>query len=157
MPSTPTEVVRALAAGVRHLVVDRPTGARLDARLDELADLYAEDTDVRHPFSPLGDTPLRTRAELRAHFAQIHSRVPAVDGFEPVGQVHQTADPEVVIHEFAYTGTLDGRPFSIPCVFITRVRDGRIIESRDYGDHIGMARLAGRLGHLATALAAAAD
>ena len=88
---------------------------------------------MRHPFAPLGDTPLRTRAELRRHFAG----APAgrVDRFEPVGRVHETADPEVVVFEFAYEGSAGGQPFTIPCVFVVRVRDGVIVESRDYTHH----------------------
>jgi ketosteroid isomerase-like protein len=71
-----------------------------------------------------------------------------------VGQVHQTADPEVVIFEFSYVGSANGRPFTVPCIFVTRVRDGVIVESRDYADHVGMARAFGRLDQLAAALAA---
>ncbi|MEV5535432.1 nuclear transport factor 2 family protein [Saccharopolyspora shandongensis] len=116
--------------------------------------MYAEHTDVRHPFAPTGDTPLRTRAELRQHFAEGPARTPGVDRFEPVGHVHETADPEVVIFEFSYVGSANGRSFTVPCIFVARVRDGVIVESRDYVDHVGMARAFGRLHDLATALAA---
>jgi len=63
--------------------------------------------------------------------------------------VHRTADPEVVVAEFSYAGTADRGDFAVPCVFVVRVRDGRIVESRDYGDHIGFARAFGRLEPLA--------
>jgi ketosteroid isomerase-like protein len=60
--------------------------------------------------------------------------------FEPVSlQVHRTGDPEVVITEFRYEGSAGGRPVSIPNIFVTRVRDGMIIESRDYADHVAAA------------------
>jgi hypothetical protein len=36
---------------------------------------------------------------------------------------------------------------------VIRVRDGEIVESRDYGDHVGLARAFGRLEALAGALA----
>lgn len=42
-------------------------------------------------------------------------------------------------------------------VFVVRVRDGLIIESRDYADHIGMARAFGQLGSLARALTGGGD
>ncbi|MEV4127988.1 nuclear transport factor 2 family protein [Nocardia sp. NPDC049707] len=151
-PSTPADVVRAVAAGVNRLVSRNLTEQEKQAQLDHLASLYAEQTDVRHPFAPLGDTPLHTRAELRRHFAEGPARVSGADRFEPVGQVHETADPEVVIYEFSYTGSANGRPFSIPCIFVVRVRDGLIVESRDYSDHVGLARAFGRLDNLATAL-----
>ncbi|GLZ37076.1 nuclear transport factor 2 family protein [Actinokineospora sp. NBRC 105648] len=152
-PSTPTDVVRAVAAGVCRLIAGDLTAREEREQLDQLASLYAEHTDVRHPFAPLGDTPLRTRAELREHFAAGPARARGADRFEPVGQVHETADPEVVVFEFSYVGSVDGRSFTVPCVFVTRVRDGVIVESRDYGDHVGMARAFGRLDALTTALA----
>lgn len=152
MSRTPEEVVRAVARGVSRL---RGPGLRPDEReavLDELAGLYAEHTDVRHPFAPLGDHPLRTRAQLRAHFAE---RATA-DGLEHYAavdvMVHQTTDPEVVVQEFRYAGRIDGRDFSVPLVFVTRVRDGVIVESRDYADHVGFARAFGHLPELARAL-----
>ena len=68
--------------------------------------------------------------------------------------MHRTGDPEVVITEFRYEGSAGGRPVLIPNIFVTRVRDGVIIESRDYADHIGAARAFGHLPALAAALAA---
>lgn len=153
-PSAPADVVRAVTAGVSRLITGNLTEQEKQAQLDHLASLYAEHTDVRHPFAPLGDTPLRTRAELRQHFEGGPSRVRGADRFEPVGQVHETADPEVVIYEFSYVGEANGRPFTLPCIFVTRVRDGVIVESRDYSDHLARARMAGQLNNLATALTA---
>jgi uncharacterized protein len=155
-PSTPEQVVRAVAAGVSALVAGRLTEQRKQAQLDALASLYAEHTDVRHPLAPLGDTPLRTRADLRRHFAEGPARTNGAERFEAVGRVVPTADPEVVIFEFSYVGSAYGRPFEVPCIFVTRVRDGVIVESRDYVDHVGVARAFGGLGKLATALTAQA-
>jgi ketosteroid isomerase-like protein len=155
-PSAPADVVRAVAAGVSRLIAGNLTEREQQAQLDHLASLYAEHTDVRHPFAPTGDRPLRTRAELRRHFADGPAQTQGADRFEPVGHVHETADPEVVIFEFSYVGSANGRPFTVPCIFVTRVRDGVIVESRDYADHVGMARAFGRLDHLAAALAAGA-
>lgn len=153
-PPAPAEVVRAVAAGVSRLITGKLTEQQTQAQLDHLASLYAEHTNVRHPFAPLGDAPLRTRAELRRHFADGPARTQGVERFEPVGHVHQTADPEVVIFEFSYVGSANGRPFTLPCIFVTRVRDGVIVESRDYADHVSMARTFGRLDDLASALTA---
>jgi len=150
----PADVVRAVATGVSALIAGQLTEQQKQAQLDHLASLYAEHTDVRHPLAPLVDTPLRTRAELRRHFAEGPGRAQGAERFEAVGQVHETSDPEVVIFEFSYVGSANGRPFSLPCIFVTRVRDGVIVESRDYADHVGLARAFGRLNNLATALAA---
>jgi ketosteroid isomerase-like protein len=154
MPQSPAEVIRAVAAGVSRLVVGNLTDREREDLLDELAGYYAEQTDVRHPFMPTGDTPLRSRAELREHFASGPGRTPGTERFEPVGVVHETADPEVVVFEFSYVGSTNGRPFELPCIFVARVRDGVIVESRDYGDHVGIARAYGRLDELAAALTA---
>lgn len=151
-PSTPAEVVRAVAAGVSRLIAGGLTPPQRDTLLDELASLYAERTDVRHPLAPLGDTPLRTRAEVRRHFAEGPARAAGAERFEAVGEVHLTTDPELVVFQFSYVGSVGGRPFAVPCVFLTRVRDGVIVESRDYVDHVGLARAFGRLTGLATAL-----
>jgi ketosteroid isomerase-like protein len=148
---SPADVIRAVTTGVSRLATANLTDEEYEAELDHLAGLYAEHTDVRHPFAPLGDTPLRTRAELREHFAQV--RGPGIERFEPVGQVYETTDPEVVVYEFSYVGSAFGRSFELPCVFVTRVRDGEIVESRDYGDHVARARAFGSLKELATALA----
>lgn len=155
MPQTPAEVVRAVAAGVGRLVAGNLTDREREDQLDQLANLYAEHTDVRHPFRPTGDAPLRTRAELREHFAGAPARTVGVERYEAVGQVHETGDPEVVVHEFDYVGTVSGQPFSVPCIFVCRVRDGMIVESRDYGHHIGLARVFGRLDDLVAELASA--
>ena len=153
--ASPEQVVRAVTAGVGALIAGQLDDDQYEGLLDDLANLYAEQTDVRHPLAPLGDTPLRTRAELRRHFAEGPGRARgAAERYDAVGQVHETADPEVVVFEFRYVGVADGREFSLPCVFVTRVRDGLIVESRDYHDHVGTARAFGRVRDLAEALTA---
>jgi ketosteroid isomerase-like protein len=143
-PTDPAEVVRAVCDGVSRLAAGRLDQAQLDGQLDRLAALYAERTDVRHPFAASDGAPLRTRAELRRHFAQVPGPPGRIERFAPAGfRVHQTADPEVVVTEFRYEGSAGGRPFSLPCIFVTRVRDGVITESRDYGDHAAAARAFG--------------
>lgn len=144
-PPSPREVFHELVHGVS------------ERRLADLPGLYAEQTHVEHPMAPLGAAPLRTREELREHF---QGGLNAEDElrFEPAGiTVHETTDPEVVVAEFEYRGTVTdtGRPFAIPCVFVLRVRDGQIVASRDYIDHLGFARARGRLDELVAAMKAA--
>lgn len=45
--------------------------------------------------------------------------------------------------EFAYAISAHGRESRVPCIFVVRVRDGRIVESRDYAHHLAMARALG--------------
>lgn len=140
---TPEEVFLRLVHGVA------------DRELDALPALYAEQTDVRHPMSPYGDQPLLSRDALREHFGVAGPRVAGVVRFQPDAiRIHQTQDPEVIVAEFDYAGTViaTGEPFRAPCVFVLRVRDGLIVESRDYIDHVAMARARGQLDQLIAVL-----
>ena len=151
---TPEETVRAVAAGVCRLMRGGLTATDEAAQIDDLAACYAEHTDVRHPFHPLGDTPLTSRAGVREHFGA-GGPPTGVERYDVVNDhVHQTSDPEVVIFEFQYAGVIDGRAFTLPCLFVVRVQDGEIVESRDYVDHVAAARAFGRLPTLAAALSA---
>jgi uncharacterized protein len=136
---TPQEVFLALVNGVA------------EGRWEDLPDLYAEETDVVHPFHPLRAPAIRTRDELRAHFTptgpQLRRHVANVT-------IHETADPEVIIAEFEYQGTVadTGEPFVLPGIFVLRVRNGEIVESRDYLDHLTSARIRGQLDGVVAAI-----
>ena len=142
-PLSPREVFLALVNGVA------------EGRADDLPDLYAEQTYVVHPFDPLRAPAMHTRDELREHFRpgddgpRLHRRVEAVT-------VHETADPEVIVAEFEYRGTVadTGEEFVLPGIFVLRVRDGEIVSSRDYFDHVTAARIRGRLDELVAAVTA---
>jgi ketosteroid isomerase-like protein len=138
---TPSEVFLALVNGVA------------EGRWEELPDLYAEQTHVAHPFDPLRPAVLRTRDELREHFT------PAGAGPAPHRRaanitIHQTTDPEVIVAEFEYQGTVVGteEPFALPGIFVLRVRNGEIVSSRDYFDHLTAARVRGQLDELIAAV-----
>jgi uncharacterized protein len=144
---TPRQVFFALVHGVA------------DGRFDELPDLYAEQTDVVHPFDPLRAPALRSREEIREHFGLRDRSRPADAGQRPrrrVGHVtvHETTDPEVIVAEFEYQGTDPGtgEAYALPAIFVMRVRDGEIVSSRDYFDPIASARVGGRLGELFAAV-----
>jgi ketosteroid isomerase-like protein len=130
MTRSPREVFLALVHGVA------------DRDLELLPSLYAEQTDVIHPFDPDRAPAMRTRDELRAHFTKGLAAARDIRR-EVVGlRIHETADPEVVIAEFAYRTTVPatGETFDRPAIFVLRVRDGEIVESRDYVDHRTSAR-----------------
>jgi ketosteroid isomerase-like protein len=136
---TPEEVFLKLA----HGVADRDFAV--------LPELYAEQTDVRHPMNPYGDHPLLSRDALREHFGGVGPQVAEVVRFQPDNiRVHQTTDPEVIVAEFEYAGTVvaTGEPFRVPGIFVLRVRDGLIVESRDYIDHLAMIRARGQVDQL---------
>jgi uncharacterized protein len=142
-PRSPREVFLALVNGIA------------DGNPDGLPELYAEQIDVVHPFDPMHGAPLRSRDELRKRMEQFAA------GPRPrrrVGNVtiHETTDPEVIVAEFEYQGTSPGtgEPYALPAIFVLRVRNGEIVSSRDYHDHLASARVAGRLGELFAALSA---
>jgi ketosteroid isomerase-like protein len=121
--TSPPEVVR------RHLAnVDR--GMHPD-----LADAYAVDAVVDLPFMPGDGGRLEGRDAIRRHFAAaaglpIRLRVRNLT-------IHETADPEVVIAEYDYEGSLltTKRSFTVRNIQVFRLQDGKIVESRDYHDH----------------------
>ncbi len=92
-----------------------------------------ETTDVSFPMTPAAPT-LRSRGEVQAHFANVATQLADdVTALRPEGvQIHETADPEVVVAEFHYAGEGPQGGFTLPNVFVMRIRAGQIIESRDY-------------------------
>lgn len=131
MPETtaPADVVRAVLDGVSRLVTVESDRAE---QIERLVARYAESTHVTHPMSS-DVPPLRDRDDLRRHFAEGPGRIGPVDGFVPADvTLHETGDPEVVVAEFHYEITRNGTTRDIPAVFVTRVRDGLIVESHDH-------------------------
>jgi ketosteroid isomerase-like protein len=123
---TPREVAQRLIRGIS------------EERFAELADLYAEDTVVELPFSP-EPTVLRGREALAKHFAGAGDRPLRVTAKNVV--VHETTDPEVVVVEYDYDVDAQGRTGTVGNVLVIRVRDGRIVTSRDYHDHRAIAAI----------------
>ena len=139
---TPREVFLRLVHGVAN------------REFDTLPELYADESDVRHPMWPGGTPALTSRDDLRRHFSAGADTTAKVR-FQPDNiVVHETTDPEVVVAEFEYRGTVlaTGEPYTVPCVFVMRVRDGLIVESRDYIDHISSARARGQLDQVLAAI-----
>jgi uncharacterized protein len=141
MTRTPTEVVEQLIKGVP---------AR---RWDTLPDLYAPDAVVHHPMQLPVPVKIEGRRALAEHF-QRAAQLPLAMTAENV-LIHQTADPELVVAEFDYRArnTATGERFTVANVFVTRVRDGLIVESRDYSNHVMFAAAFGRLHAVADQLA----
>ncbi|MFI5888230.1 hypothetical protein [Streptomyces sp. NPDC051554] len=95
MSLSPREVFLRLVHGVA------------DGNSSELPDLYGEVTDVRHPMATPESEPLTSRRALREHFTvppEVRESLPKRSVVDVV--VHETADPEVIVAEFAYEFTL---------------------------------------------------
>jgi uncharacterized protein len=140
---SPREVFLALVNGVAQ------------GRWEELPGLYAEQTHVVHPFDPLRGPALRTRDELREHFRPTGAG-PRLDRRVAGITIHETTDPEVIIAEFEYRGAVvdTGEAFAQPGIFVLRVRNGEIVSSRDYFDHVTTAGIRGHLDALVAAIKA---
>jgi uncharacterized protein len=101
---------------------------------------------------------MRTRAELREHFRP-SAASPQLQRQATNITIHEALDPEVIIAEFEYQGHVvnTGEPFTIPAIFVLRVRDGKIVSSRDYADHLTSARVRGELDQILSAIRDAAS
>lgn len=125
-PLTPRQVFQRLSDGIS------------DGRWDDLADLYAEDAHVEIVFEPVS---LHGRETLRERFKSA-SGLPLTLRTRNV-VVHETADPEVIIAEFDYEASGGDRTETLSNVQVLRVRNGLIVQTRDYHDHAGLAKVMG--------------
>ena len=117
----------------------------------EVADFYAEDAEVEHVFG-VGQARWKGREELRAFFDRRVSdrmKLQAHNTF-----VHETADPEVIVAEWDYdlTDTETGMTIRLPNLVVMRIRDGLIVSSRDYHNHLALAAASGKLDDLVAML-----
>ncbi|MFE3905123.1 nuclear transport factor 2 family protein [Streptomyces sp. NPDC059153] len=138
-----SELQNPLARTPRE-VLSRYHQAMLDKSADDLADLYAEDAVHEFPFSSPGfrsryEGREEVRAGYRAAWGASPVRVEAIEAME----IHETADPEVVIGEHVVVGALPAGSgtFTVPGVLIVRVHDGLITRVRDYMDGLAVAGL----------------
>lgn len=110
-----------------------------DGAWRDLHEWYAADATVDYPFALPAPARLEGRDAIRSYFAAA-ARLPLKLTLREM-VVHETADPEVVVAEWDYDviATIDGRSFRVSNVQVSRVRDGRIVESRDYHNHAVLA------------------
>ncbi|GIH06079.1 hypothetical protein Rhe02_41460 [Rhizocola hellebori] len=104
-------------------------------RWNELAAHYAEDAVVDMPFALPEPVRLHGRPAIEAHLATA-ALAPLAFTVENV-VIHQTADAEVIIAEYDYllSVTTTGKTQRVSNIQLFRVRNGQIVETRDYHDH----------------------
>lgn len=138
---SPREVFHALLDGVTA------------GRFTELGRLYAEDAVVETAFEPVGPRRLEGRAALEERFAAVGAHSPFTLAARDV-VVRETDDPEVVVAEWDYLvhHRESGRRFEAANIQVLRVRDGLIVHSRDFHDHLALAAAGGHLPQLLAAL-----
>jgi ketosteroid isomerase-like protein len=137
---SPCDVVEAVMRGIS------------DGRWEELDGFYADTAVVEYPFALPVPLRLAGREELRRYFAAA-ARLPLRLQVRDM-VVHETTDPEVVVAEWDYDGlvTATGRSFQVSNVQVSTVRDGKIVASRDYHNHVVLAEVTGRLAAVVQAL-----
>ncbi|AQZ66936.1 unnamed protein product [[Actinomadura] parvosata subsp. kistnae] len=113
--------------------------AMLHKSADELADLYAEDALHEFPFGGLA--PYEGREAVRENYRATWGATPFE--VEEVRQValHRTQDPEVVVVEQTVHGTAGGHRLTVPGLLVLRIRDGKIVHTRDYMDTSAIAQV----------------
>lgn len=138
---SPREVFRKLLDGITA------------GRYSELAELYAEDAVVETVFEPVGPRRFEGRAVLAARFAEVAAHMPMELTATDV-VIRETGDPEVIVAEWTYQvhHRVTGQDFEAANIQVLRVRDGLIVSSRDYHDHLALAVAGGGLPQLVAAL-----
>jgi ketosteroid isomerase-like protein len=119
---TPKDVFRQLSDGI---------GSGDWSRLHLL---YAEDASVEVPFMRPQAVRIQGREQVREHFARLGGRI----SLTPRNvRVYETGDPELIVAEFDYEtgGAL------LANIQVLRIRDGLIVESRDYHNHAAIAEM----------------
>jgi len=148
MPAAPAPAPRDVFARQLQTIASRSWAT--------LADLYADDAVVELPFNLPSPLRIEGRAQLEAR-GRAARDVPLE--LRPDNLViHETTDPEVIVAEFDYLGrlTTSGRTFRVANVIIARIRDGKIIASRDDHNHALHGEVLGELAEqLATTPSAA--
>jgi ketosteroid isomerase-like protein len=98
------------------------------------ADLFAEDGVIELPFA-VGGLPARLegREAIREFSLRTSDRPVDILDLHTV-QLHQTADPEVVILELVTKArhTITDESFEVPCIQVFRIHNGQIKHFRDY-------------------------
>ncbi|MFE2477980.1 nuclear transport factor 2 family protein [Streptomyces sp. NPDC059389] len=124
-------------------------------RYAELAELYAPDVVVETVFEPVGPRRFEGRTVLEERFAAVAAASPVE--LTPANVViRETEDPEVVVTEWDYRvhHRATGRSFETANIQVMRVRDGLIVTSRDFHDHLALVMAGDGLPQLVRALEA---
>lgn len=118
-------------------VLARRSQLILNGDADGFAALFAPDAVIESSFAGPPGTPMRLkgREAIREYSRRVMASPLRLEDFE-VAELYQTQDPEVVITEMRAKGTVTttGRSFTTTSVQIIRIRDGRIVHSRDFAD-----------------------
>ena len=120
-------------------IFERYILAMMNRDADAQAELFAPDGVIEAPLVPAGSTyprRMQGREEIRTGLRAIHERSATVIRKVNVEAsryvLHTTADPDVFIVEIDTAVEIDGEPTTMSLVQIYRLRDGEVVEMRDY-------------------------
>ena len=138
--ASPREVLERLIHGISS------------QRWEVLHELYARDALVEYPLALAAPTRLEGREAVQRYFTAVARMPLRLQARNLV--VHETSDPEVIVAEWDYDGlvTTTNRPFQVSNIQVSRVRNGQIVASRDYHNHLVLADVVGRLPALLATL-----
>ncbi|MFF4352796.1 nuclear transport factor 2 family protein [Streptomyces sp. NPDC001530] len=153
MPDTPSAELSP------RQVLEAYHQAIVEADADAVADLYAVDAVHEFPFLFPGVTDYHGREEVRAGYRAAWEQSPARTEKVVEVAVHAGKDPELLIAERFFEGTISttGQTFLVPSILVLRVRGGQIVHARDYMDGLGTAKAMGALEYVVSALGANAQ
>jgi ketosteroid isomerase-like protein len=110
--------------------------------LKNMETYYADDFVIDTPFS----LPEPERLEGKDHIIGLVKQAEAARGgkLAPIYRdievrdlkIYETTDPEVVIMEWVYRSHYDGKVLDTANIVVTRIRDGKIVSTRDYHDSV---------------------
>ena len=118
-------------------VLARRSQLILNGDADGFAALFTPDAVIESSFAGPPGTPVRLqgREAIREYSRRVMASPLRLEDLE-VAELYQTQDPEVVITQMWAKGTVTttGRSFTTTSVQIIRIREGRIVHSRDFAD-----------------------
>ena len=116
-----------------------------------IADLLTEDSVVEWPFTVPG-APTRLVGAVAFREYQQHSPVASLLRFDGLiaRSIHETKDPDVIVVETTTCGTVltTGKRFELLAIGVIKVRDGGLLEWRDYVNPIAGSEATGTLNRL---------
>jgi ketosteroid isomerase-like protein len=101
----------------------------------------ADDVLIEVPFNPPGQRRYVGIDAFEAAFGETRAALPIrFDEFRDV-VIHQSTDPDVIVAEYDLVGTHTGtgRQSTASFVMMLRVRDGKLVHSREYQDRNAIA------------------
>ncbi|MFC9997898.1 nuclear transport factor 2 family protein [Nocardia sp. NPDC127526] len=139
-------------------LVDHALTLLLEKDMAGFAGLWAEDGELEFPFAAAG-YPERIRG--RAAIADYLRDYPNILDVREIPEkaVHETADPEVIILEFAAAGLVvaTARPYRMRYIAVITARDGAIRNYRDYWSPLAAAGIMGGADALTAAFTGGRD